>query len=328
MNLSDIVLKHNKSVVKSRGDVDITIDGLSSPVVLSNMETCQNETVLKIFKDNKLPYVYHRLCPTEQILNFVRKSNYNTEFTSISVGVSEEYKNLLRQIKQEELYLDWLTIDVALIYNEHFEEYIKWVRGEFPNVYLIAGNFNGIECADWLHDLGVDCGKANIGTSALCRTRQYTGFGTDILSFYDTCNKSKIDLMFDGGLTILDEERGEIAYGDIFKVVAMGAKWVMSSSLFRWAHELGDNGFITQYGNSTARAKGYDRNVEGAVKQFKTQYVLKEQLNKIKENLQSSVSYAGYSSLHECCGKFSEFLYDSNIQKKYYVTEYTGIKLV
>jgi hypothetical protein len=55
-----------------------------------------------------------------------------------------------------------------LIYNIHFEDYIKWVRKEFPDVYLIAGNFNGSECSDWLYNLGVDCGKHNIGVSELC----------------------------------------------------------------------------------------------------------------------------------------------------------------
>jgi hypothetical protein len=132
-----------------------------------------------------------------------------------------------------------------------------------------------------------------------CRTRQYTGFGSDLNDFVEACDHSKIDLMFDGGLTILDEEVGEIAYGDIYKALNIGAKWVMSSSLFRWSHELSIDGYNHQYGNSTAKAKGVKRHEEGAVKCFKSQYNVEDQMRKIKEHLQSSISYDGKSSLYE-----------------------------
>jgi hypothetical protein len=107
----------------------------------------------------------------------------------------------------------------------------------------------------------------------------------------------KIDIIYDGGLTVMNEERGQIAYGDIYKCLKLGAKWVMSSALFRWAHELSDRGIVNQFGNSTARAKGHNRNEEGAVKSFKSQYDLEDQMRIIKENLQSSISYDGRKDL-------------------------------
>jgi GMP reductase len=267
------------------------------------MPCCQNDTVLDIFAELRWPYVYHRLGGTEDIFNFVKKANMDDWYLiSISVGVSNKDKELLGKIKIHGLRLDWITIDVALIYNIYFEDFIKWVRKEFPSVYLIAGNFSNDTCVGWLENLGVDCLKFGIGCSKLCRTKQYTGFGSSIDDFIDCCQVAKSDIMFDGGLTILNEEFGEIAYGDIFKVIALGATWVMSSSLFRWSHELSDHGIVNQYGNSTARAKGYNKNIEGAVKSFKSQYNIEDQMRTIKENLQSSVSYSGYENLTECKG--------------------------
>jgi hypothetical protein len=73
----------------------------------------------------------------------------------------------------------------------------------------------------------------------------------------------------------------------------------MSSSLFRWSHELSIDGYNHQYGNSTAKAKGVKRHEEGAVKCFKSQYNVEDQMRKIKEHLQSSISYDGKSSLYE-----------------------------
>lgn len=304
MKFEDIILEHKQSKLKSRSDADIrqtyADKFLSTPICLSNMPSCQNKEVLEVFNKRNWPYVYHRLGGYPDIHSFVSKINLEKwNLKSISVGVSEKDKDLLKQIKRSEFKLDWITIDVALIYNIHFEEFIKWVRKEFPDVYLIAGNFSTSECSDWLYNLGVDCGKFGIGVSRMCRTRQYTGFGSTVDSFIKVSKSSKIDLMFDGGLTILDEEVGEIAYGDAFKAIVLGAKFVMSSSLFRWAHELSIDGFNHQYGNSTARAKGEAVHEEGVVKCFKSQYGINEQMNKIEEHLRSSVSYAGLTSIRD-----------------------------
>lgn len=302
MTFKDIILSHSQSVLKSRSDADITVKCgelvLESPICLSNMQSCQNFRVLDEFNKQNWPYVYHRLGGENDILDFVAKINLeHWNLKSISVGVSERDKDLLTRIKNSGFNLDWITIDVALIYNIHFEDYIKWVRKEFPDVYLIAGNFSTPECASWLHCMGVDAGKFGIGVSELCRTRQYTGFGSTLDDFKRTADSSKIDLMFDGGLTILNEEKGEIAYGDAYKAIKLGAKWVMSSSLFRWAHELSVDGVVHQYGNSTARAKGVAKHEEGAVKCFKSQYGIEDQMRIIKEHLQSSISYDGKRNL-------------------------------
>lgn len=304
-------LQHNKSVLKSREDADISVDvrnkKLASPVILSNMKTCQNEDVLDLFDELKLPYVYYRTGGHDDILKFVRQINMEDWYLkSISVGVQEEDYNLLLKIKGEGLKLDWLTIDVALIWNTNYESYIRKVRNLFPEVYLIAGNFSNPLTVRWLHDLGVNAAKFGIGVSKLCRTKQFTGFGSSLVDFIE-CNNEKrhypIDLIFDGGISVLDEENGEMAFGDIFKALNFGAKFVMSSSLFRWARELAnEDGEVIQFGNSTALAKGHNNHVEGAVKTFRAKYRLRDRLKEIDDNLRSSVSYAGIRRVKDAEG--------------------------
>lgn len=300
----DIILQHNFSTVKSRSEINtsVTYGGvtLDTPVILSNMPSCQNEEVLNKFNKFKWGYVYHRMGGIDDIFNFAQKINAeNWNLKSISVGVQEKDLELLQKIKAQGLKLDWITVDVALIFNQHHGEIIKQIRQLFPNTYLIAGNFSNPLTVNWLYDLGVDCAKFSIGVSRLCRTRQYTAFGTTLNDFIKTVELSKIDLMFDGGITILDEEMGEIAYGDIFKALNFGADMVMSSSAFRWANELAVMGSVHQFGNSTATAKGFARREEGAVKTFKPQYGLVDQLIRIKDNLQSSCSYAGITDIKD-----------------------------
>lgn len=312
LNYNNIILKHNQSLVESRSLVDITTSSLEdkpkektleSPIILTNMPSVQNETILNIFNKRKWAYIYHRLGGIQDIYNFTKKINEeNWHLKSISVGVDRKDYELLKNIKRDGLSLDWITIDVALIYNENFSAVIQQIRDLFPEVYLIAGNFSNPDTLEWLENLGVDCGKFSIGVSDLCRTRQYTGFGTSSVSDLYECSKvSNIDIISDGGLTILNEETGEVALGDIFKSLNFGAKWVMSSSLFRWIKELENpHGFIEQYGNSTAKAKGYNRNVEGTCKIYKSNgQTLEERMNQITQNLQSSCSYAGIKSVKD-----------------------------
>ncbi len=300
----NVVLQHNFSRVKSRSEINtsVTYGGvtLDTPVILSNMPSCQNEEVLNKFNELKWGYVYHRMNGVDDIFNFVQKINAeNWNLKSISVGVQDRDIELLKKIKNQGLKLDWITVDVALIYNQHHGEIIRQIRQLFPNTYLIAGNFSNPLTVNWLYDLGVDCAKFSIGVSSVCRTRQFTGYGTTLNDFIKTVELSKIDLMFDGGITILNEEKGEIAFGDIFKALNFGADLFMTSSAFRWANELAILGSVHQYGNSTAIAKGFARREEGAVKTFKPQYNLVDQMVKIKDNLQSSCSYAGITDIKD-----------------------------
>ena len=302
-SFSRIILQHNKSILPTRSlaKTSTEVNGitLNSPVVLSNMPSCQNLEVLREFNRRKWPYVYHRLGGEEDVFNFVEAINYESwNLKSISVGIKPEDLKFLETIKSSGMKLDWITIDVALIYNQNFESYIETVRRMFPDVYLIAGNLSNPAGIEWLQNLGVDCCKFGIGVSELCRTRQYTGFGSTLGDFCECVETAKLDMMLDGGLTILDEQVGEVAFGDIFKALNLGAKFVMSSSLFRWSHELSKNGVVVQYGNSTARAKNHSRHVEGAVKTFESQYSIGEQMDRIEGHLQSSVSYAGISDIN------------------------------
>lgn len=311
MTLNNIVLKHGYGQVFSRKNVNINICDkkgqiFDSPVILSNMPSVQNDIILKKFDKAYWPYVRHRIDGPEKIYDFVVQTNKEDwNHISISIGVQDSDLELIRKIKNEKLRVDWITIDVAFIYNRNYSHFIDDIRELIPSAYLIAGNFTNAHVLQWLKNLGVDAAKFGIGQSNLCRTRQYTGFGTTVQDLIECGNEAQrigIDLINDSGLTIIDEEKGEVALGDIFKAINFGAKWQMSSSLFRWCPELANaDGLIEQYGNSTARAKGFNRNQEGAIKLYKTNNItVEERFQQIKEALQSSVSYSGNTELYSC----------------------------
>jgi hypothetical protein len=74
LNYSNIILKHNKSILQSRAEADISVSyfditktlcldeqrtgkTLESPIILTNMPSVQNNTILNIFNKRKWHYI-------------------------------------------------------------------------------------------------------------------------------------------------------------------------------------------------------------------------------------------------------------------------------
>ncbi|PTH69357.1 GMP reductase, partial [Staphylococcus agnetis] len=92
----DIQLIPNKSIVKSRSEIDTSIQfgpkRFKLPVVPANMQTVMNETLAEWFAENDYFYIMHRFDEAAR-LPFVKKMKDKGLFASISVGVKEgEFK--------------------------------------------------------------------------------------------------------------------------------------------------------------------------------------------------------------------------------------------
>lgn len=314
LNYHNVVLQHNKGIVKSRSECDISVlvkdKKLSCPIFLSNMEMLQapNPEVLAHFNRRKFGYTYHRLGGLNEaercndIYSFLYNANKNNwHFKSISIGVQPEHFKLLKRIKETGLKLDCLVIDLAFVYTFENLSFVSKVREILPDVFLVAGNFTSPWAALELEKIGVDCGKFGIGTSKKCRTYQRTGIGTAIISDLASCKEktSKLKYMVDGGLTILED--GEVCIGDCSKALNFGADFIMSASLFQRITELADDsGNIHCYGNSTAAAKKSHRHDEGAEFFIKTNgKTLDKTMDIIEDSLKSFCSYVGINKISE-----------------------------
>lgn len=309
-NYTDIILQHKKSVVNSRSECDISCKigttTFSSPVICSNMKSIINRDICKIFDDRNWFYVYHRIDGIADVERFVwdannRKSKHWVycgklkEFNtiSISIGVGEEWINLINRLAIESLRVDYFTIDVALSYNDNIIPIINKIKEKFPTSYLIVGNGCNSEWITWLENLGVNCAKVGIGVSKSCRTRQYTGFGSTTVSDLIECvNVAKtINIMSDGGLTV--DNNGEVWVGDINKALALGADYVMSGAVFSKCVDSPAiiNGY---FGNASSDAKGNRRHIEGEnIKVTTNGLTINQMCDLIEDSIKSGISYAG-----------------------------------
>lgn len=128
--------------------------------------------------------------------------------------------------------VDVILIDTSHGHSEGVLERVRWVRKNFPDVELIAGNVATKEGALALADAGVDAVKVGIGPGSICTTRIVTGCGvpqiTAISDAVAALADRDIPVIADGGIRFS---------GDIAKAIAAGASCVMVGSMLAGTEE-------------------------------------------------------------------------------------------
>lgn len=297
----DIQLIPAKCIVDSRSECDtsVALGGrkFRLPVVPANMQTIIDEKMAEYLAENGYFYIMHRFCP-EKRLEFIRSMKSKGLFASISVGVKEEEHQFIRQLSQENILPEYITIDVAHGHSNTVIKMIRHIKSMLPGSFVIAGNVGTPEAVRELEHAGADATKVGIGPGKVCITKIKTGFGTGgwQLAALRWCAKAaNKPIIADGGIR---------TNGDIAKSIRFGAKMVMIGSLFA-GHEESPGETINidgklykeYFGSASEFQKGEKKNVEGKKMFVEYRGSLKNTLVEMEQDLQSSVSYAGGNSL-------------------------------
>jgi IMP dehydrogenase len=128
--------------------------------------------------------------------------------------------------------VDVIVIDTAHGHSAGVIEAVRWLKKNYPDSQVIAGNVATGDGAIALVEAGVDGVKVGIGPGSICTTRIVTGIGvpqiTAVANVTKALKKSNIPVISDGGIRYS---------GDIAKVLATGANSVMIGSLFAGTEE-------------------------------------------------------------------------------------------
>ncbi|UXR70885.1 MULTISPECIES: GMP reductase [unclassified Staphylococcus] len=293
----DIQLIPNKSIVKSRSEIDTSIQfgprRFKLPVVPANMQTVMNEQLAEWFAENEYFYIMHRFDEAARI-PFIKRMHEKGLFASISVGVKDPEFDFVEKIKSEDLKPEYITIDIAHGHSDQVIDMIKHIKKHLPETFVIAGNVGTPEGVRELENAGADATKVGIGPGRVCITKIKTGFGTGgwQLAAINHCSKAaRKPIIADGGIR---------THGDIAKSVRFGASMVMIGSLFA-AHEespgetveMDGKKYKEYFGSASEYQKGERKNVEGKKMFVAHKGSLKDTLKEMQEDLQSSISYAG-----------------------------------
>ncbi|APT18453.1 guanosine 5-monophosphate oxidoreductase [Amylolactobacillus amylotrophicus DSM 20534] len=297
----DIQLIPNKCIIKIRAQADTSIKfgprTFKIPVVPANMASIIDEDLAEWLAANDYFYIMHRFQP-EKRLDFVRHMQELDLFTSISVGIKEDEYKFIDELVAAHLTPDYITIDVAHGHSDYVIKMIHYIKQNLPGSFVIAGNLATPEAVRELENAGADATKIGVGPGKACITKLKTGFGTGgwQLSALSLCSKvARKPLIADGGIR---------HHGDIAKSVRFGASMVMIGSLLAGHDENPGNiiridgkQYKQYWGSASDMQKGAYRNVEG--KQMLVPYMgsIKNKLVEMREDLQSSISYAGGNDL-------------------------------
>ncbi len=147
-----------------------------------------------------------------------------------ALGVAQEQIERARLLI--EAGVDVLCVDTAHGHHIGVAEMVKWVKAEFPQVDVIAGNVATAAAVRALAEAGADAVKVGIGPGSICTTRVVAGVGvpqiTAIMQCAEEAAKHDLPVIADGGIKYS---------GDIAKAIAAGAETAMIGSLLAGCEE-------------------------------------------------------------------------------------------
>ena len=297
----DVQLIPNKCIVSSRSECDTTVKlgnrTFRLPIVPANMQTIIDEKLAKQLAAGNYFYIMHRFQP-EKRLDFVKDMHEAGLFASISIGVKPEEFEFVNKLKAANLCPEYITIDIAHGHSNSVIDMIQHIKRELPESFVIAGNVGTPEAVRELENAGADATKVGIGPGKVCITKLKTGFGTGgwQLSAVRWCAKAATKpIIADGGIR---------DHGDIAKSIRFGASFVMIGSLFAGhiespGKEVTIDGvtYKEYFGSASEHQKGERKNVEGKKITIQSKGSIFDTLIEMEQDLQSSISYAGGTTL-------------------------------
>ena len=150
LDFKDVLFRPKRSTLRSRSEVDLNrkyifrnskMEWTGVPVMASNMDTVGTFEMFEVLKTFQMFTCIHKHYPKERWHDFNNgRSSEDYNYLAITSGTSDKDYDRLFRICNENPAIKFICIDVANGYSQHFVEYVRKVRENFPKMTIIAGN--------------------------------------------------------------------------------------------------------------------------------------------------------------------------------------------
>jgi GMP reductase len=313
LDFIDVLIIPKRSQYSSRSEVSLertfkfkyspqTWTGV--PIMVSNMDTTGTIEMALELQKHKVLTCLHKHYDIKDLLN----TELNKEYYAVSTGIKDNDLDKLKEIV-DLIDPKFICIDVANGYISSFIDKCRYIREQYPDKILIAGNVCTSEgVLELIINGKVDIVKVGIGSGSCCTTRKQTGIGmpqlSAIIECADTAHGLDAHIISDGGLQVV---------GDFSKAYGAGSDFVMSGSLFAGHYEssgelieVNNKKYKLFYGmsSSTAMNKYYGgvaqyKSSEGKTVKIEYKGPVKSTILEIQGGIRSTMTYIGAKKIKD-----------------------------
>lgn len=288
MTYDDILLVPQYSEIKSRHDIDLSVDfcGMKLPIFSAPMDTVTGKDMCSFLGSHEAMGIHHRYCTIEE----------QVEARPFAAAIGSHGDDLLT--RAHALFYEAGTrvfcIDIAHGHSIHMKNAIAWLRAKFKDeIKIIAGNVatrqGVIDSKNW----GADAVRIGIGGGSVCSTRLVTGHGVPNGHALRESNDVKgILKIADGGIR---------TSGDAVKALAMGADAVMLGNVFAGTDKAISQNVYRGMASREAQEdfRGRVSVVEGVSINIEPKGLTEDVLVQFANGMRSGLSYTGAKNIKE-----------------------------
>ena len=318
ISFDDIILIPQHSDIKSRSEIDTSVKithenkkevKFSIPIISSPMSTVTEAHMCNAIRSQGGLGIIHRYNSIDyqaRLLSFVS----DNDIKSAAIGVTGDYKERLAALVEKDLSI--VCIDIAHGDHKMMEKAVEYIRSEYRNLFVIAGNIATASAYKRLAKAGAHGIRTSVGSGSICTTRIQTGHGIPTLQAIIDISKARKEMLNNHAHTpFIIADGGIKNSGDIVKSLAAGADFVMLGSMLSGTKETPGKIILNSEGKKIKRYngmasklaqknwKGSYSSIEGVSSYVNYKGTVSKVVNEIMSNVRSGMSYTGVRSLKE-----------------------------